>query len=118
LEEAYNDHLAQLPDQYRADHKLKHVVMGIVQMPLKHWEPRGINHLSSKPVPVFDPPFSVKISFLMSHLKVHFLMYSSGTKNYPGKRYTFLFISFFPHFYLPYIHLLRLHGLWHSLTKH
>ena len=36
LDGTYNDHLLQLPDQFRADQKLKHVTKGIVQMPLKH----------------------------------------------------------------------------------
>jgi len=35
LKGTYNDHLVQLPDQFRADQKLKHV-KGILQMPLKH----------------------------------------------------------------------------------
>jgi len=56
LKETYNDHLVQLPDQFRADLKLKHVVKGIVQMPLKHRQGWGIDHLSRKPVPVFDHP--------------------------------------------------------------
>jgi len=30
----YNDHLAQLPDQFWVDQKLKYVVKGIVQTPL------------------------------------------------------------------------------------
>jgi len=34
LEGTYNDHLVQLPDQFRADQKLKRVIKGIVQMPL------------------------------------------------------------------------------------
>jgi len=36
LEGTYNNHLVQLPDHFRADQKFKHVVKGIVQMPLKH----------------------------------------------------------------------------------
>jgi len=36
LEETYDDHLVQLPDHFRADQKLKHVIKGVVQMPLKH----------------------------------------------------------------------------------
>jgi len=32
----YNDHLAQLPDKFSADEKLKHVIKGIFQIPLKH----------------------------------------------------------------------------------
>jgi len=36
LEGTYSDHLVQLPDQFRADQKLKHVIKGIVQMLLKH----------------------------------------------------------------------------------
>ena len=31
---------------------------GIVQIPLKHWQVWGIDHLSRKPVPAFDHPFS------------------------------------------------------------
>ena len=36
LKGTYNNHLVQLPDHFRADQKLKHIVKGIVQMPLKH----------------------------------------------------------------------------------
>lgn len=36
LERTYNDHLVQLPGQFRADLKLKHVVKGVAQMPLTH----------------------------------------------------------------------------------
>ena len=56
LEGMYDYHLVQLPDRFRADQKLKHVVKGIVQMPLKHWQAWGIDHLSMKPVPEFDTP--------------------------------------------------------------
>jgi len=31
LEGTYNNHLVQLPDRFRADQKLQHVVKGIVQ---------------------------------------------------------------------------------------
>jgi len=58
LEGIYNYQLAQLPDHFRADQKLKLVVKGIVQTPLKHWQAWGINHLSRKPVPVSDHPLS------------------------------------------------------------
>ena len=36
LEGTYNNHLVQLPDHFRADLKSKHVVKGIIQIPLKH----------------------------------------------------------------------------------
>ncbi|PKU36123.1 aryl hydrocarbon receptor nuclear translocator-like protein 2 isoform x1 [Limosa lapponica baueri] len=58
LEGTYNDHLVQVPDHFRAAQKLKHVVKGIIQMPLKHWHTSDIDHLSRKPVPVFDHPLS------------------------------------------------------------
>ncbi|KAK4816063.1 hypothetical protein QYF61_011071 [Mycteria americana] len=51
-----HDHPVQLPDRFRADQKLKHGIKGIVQMPLKHWQAWGIDHLSRKPVPGFDHP--------------------------------------------------------------
>lgn len=35
LEEACNNHLVQQPGEFRAHQNLKHVVKGIVQMPLK-----------------------------------------------------------------------------------
>jgi len=35
LEGTYNDHLAQLPDYFRTEQKLKYVTKGIVQTPLK-----------------------------------------------------------------------------------
>lgn len=45
----YNEHVIQLPDQ-----KLQHVIKGIVQRPLRHWQTGVIDSLSRKPVPVFD----------------------------------------------------------------
>ena len=36
LEGTYSDHLVQLPDQFRADQRLRHVIKGLAQMPLKH----------------------------------------------------------------------------------
>lgn len=30
--------------------------MGIIQMPLEHWQAQGINHFVRKAVPVFYPP--------------------------------------------------------------
>jgi len=33
-----------------------HIIKGIVQMPLKHWQAWGIDHLSRKPVPMFAHP--------------------------------------------------------------
>ncbi|NXY81657.1 TY3H monooxygenase, partial [Alcedo cyanopectus] len=56
----YKDPLVQLPDQFRADQKLNHVVKGIVQMPFKHCQTCGISHLSRKPVPMFDHPLCKK----------------------------------------------------------
>lgn len=48
LEGAYSDHPVQLPDCFRADQELNRVVKGMVQMPLKHWLPRGTGHLSKE----------------------------------------------------------------------
>ena len=45
-------------DEFRAD-KLKRGIK--VHMPLKHWQAWGIDHLSSKPVPVFDHPLGKEI---------------------------------------------------------
>lgn len=36
LKGTYNNHLAQLADHLRVDHRLKHVIKSIAQMPLKH----------------------------------------------------------------------------------
>jgi len=54
LEWAYDDHLVQLRDQFRDYQKLKKIVMGTVQMCLKHCQAWGIDHLARKPVLVFD----------------------------------------------------------------
>jgi len=67
LEGTYNNHPVQLPDQFRADQKLKHIIKGNVQVPHKHWRAWGIDDLSRKPVPVSDQPL-VKKCFLMSSL--------------------------------------------------
>lgn len=58
LERTYNDHLVQLPNQFRADQKLKVVANGIFQKLLEHWQAGGISHLSREPVPVFDHSLS------------------------------------------------------------
>lgn len=42
LQGTYNDHIVQLPDQVRADQKLKHSFKGIVQMPFKYWQVWGM----------------------------------------------------------------------------
>lgn len=44
IEGTYNNHLAQLPDQFEADQKLKHIIKGTEC--LKHWQAWGIDHLS------------------------------------------------------------------------
>jgi len=54
LEGTYRN-LVQLPDQFWACQKLKHVIKGVVQMPLKAW---GIDHFSRKPVPAFNHPLN------------------------------------------------------------
>jgi len=56
LEGTYNDHLVELPDHFRADQKLKHVIKGIGQMLLKHWQAWDIDHLSRKPFLSDQPP--------------------------------------------------------------
>lgn len=45
LEGIYKNHPVQLPDQFRADQMLKHVIKGIVQTLLKHWRAWGVDHL-------------------------------------------------------------------------
>jgi len=37
----YNDHLVQLPNQFRADQKLKQIIKGIVQMSLSKTDSHG-----------------------------------------------------------------------------
>jgi len=56
VEVTYNDHLIQLLNHFRVDQKSEHVIKGIVRMSLKHRQAWGIDHLSSKPVSVFDHP--------------------------------------------------------------
>lgn len=58
--------MVKLPDHFRAEQKLKHIITGIIQTPLKHLQADGINHFSGKPVPVFN--HSVKKCFLVSSL--------------------------------------------------
>ena len=45
MEGTYKDHLVQLPDQFRADQKLKHAIKGVVQMSFKHSQAWGIVYL-------------------------------------------------------------------------
>lgn len=47
LERTNKDHLVQKPDQFRAEHKLKCGVKGIVQMFLKHWNWPALKEASS-----------------------------------------------------------------------
>lgn len=54
LEAAFNDHLVQLPELFKANQKLKHITGGNIQMPLEHQQSQGINQLSTKLVPVFS----------------------------------------------------------------
>lgn len=54
LEEACNNHLVQLPNAFRAHQHLMYVVKGIVQMPFYKWQAYDTDHLSRKPVHVFD----------------------------------------------------------------
>jgi len=56
LEGIYTDYLLQLPDHFRADQNLKHVVKGVLQMSFKNYQSWGINHLSRKSVLMFDHP--------------------------------------------------------------
>lgn len=55
------------PERFRANQKLQHVTEGIIHLPPEHWQARGIDHLTGKPAPVPDHPFSTEI-FLMSCL--------------------------------------------------
>lgn len=48
------NHLVQLPNHFRAYQKLRNVVEGIFQMPLKHRQAWGINYFSRKPFPGSD----------------------------------------------------------------
>lgn len=49
--------IVQLPDPFRVNQKLQHVVEDILQMPLDHWQARNINHISWNTVPMFDQNF-------------------------------------------------------------
>lgn len=61
MEGAYSNHLAQLPDHFKADQKLQDVIKDILQMPLKHQQAWVIDHLSRKPVPGFDHPLGKEV---------------------------------------------------------
>lgn len=63
--------LVQLPDQFRPEQKLSHVVKGILQMPLKppHRQGWDIEHLSRKAVPVLNACL-VKKCFQMSSVNL------------------------------------------------
>jgi len=69
LNGTYKDHPVHLSDHFRADQKLKHVIKGIVLIPLKHSQAWGINHLPGKPVPGFEHP-SVKKRFQLPSLNL------------------------------------------------
>lgn len=57
----YTDHQVQPCDRFRANQELQRVNEGIVQVPVEHWQAWGINHLSEKPVTVFDCPHGNKM---------------------------------------------------------
>jgi len=59
LEGTYNGHLVQLPDPFRADQKLKRVIKGIVQTPLKHWQASSGSNFT------LDLPFLLLPLFLL-----------------------------------------------------
>lgn len=54
MEGTYNNHLVQLPDQFEAEQKLKHIIKG--PECLKHWQAWGIDRLSRRFIAVFDHP--------------------------------------------------------------
>lgn len=58
MEEVFKDHLVRLPDCFRANQNIKHIIEGIIQMPLRPWQAWGI---SRKPLPVFDQPHGKEI---------------------------------------------------------
>lgn len=63
LERTCKSYLVQLPDQFRANQKLKHTNEGIVQMSLEYWV-SGINCLVRRPVAVSDHPQGLLTSSL------------------------------------------------------
>ena len=56
-----NGHPVQLPGHFQVSQKLKHVIEGVIQIPLEHWQTWGINHPARKPVPVSDHPHNTDI---------------------------------------------------------
>lgn len=56
LEVTFKDHQVQLPEHFGAKWMLKHIAEGTVHIPLEHWQARGTNHLTRKPIPVFVHP--------------------------------------------------------------
>lgn len=60
LEGTYNDHLFQLPDHFRAELKLNHVVKGFFKCLLCTYR-LGASATTRKLVPVFDHPLSKKM---------------------------------------------------------
>lgn len=51
-----------MPDNFRANQKLKHITEGIIQMPLQQWQQAwGNNNHARKTVPVFDHAHSKEI---------------------------------------------------------
>ena len=39
LDDPYiKDHLVQLPEHFRAKQKLQHIIVGIIQTPVEHWQ--------------------------------------------------------------------------------
>lgn len=61
LEGIFTDHQVWVPDHFKTNQKLKHVIEGILQIPLGHWQLWGISHLSKKSVLVFDHPHSKEV---------------------------------------------------------
>lgn len=59
LERTFSDQ-TQLPYQFRANQKLKHI-KDIIPLPLEHWQIWAINRLSRTLVPVFDHPHGQEI---------------------------------------------------------
>ena len=86
LEETSNDHLAQLPDHSRANQKLKCIIESIIQKPFEQWQSWGINHLTRKPVPVFDLSHKWLAPFTQT-------LWALPSSQIPSQRRVNLFIS-------------------------
>lgn len=91
LEGTHKNHWVQPPHHFQASQKSKHVIEGVIQMCLEHWQACGISDLSRNPVPVFDHHHSKEMDLVINDREKFmscFNKFQSMLRKQPRDRYT------------------------------